>query len=131
LRCRNAKIIAYELSPVPFLFMRLIRQLFFVKNLKVYRKNFLKVPLADANFVICYLHPEALEKLEPKLDAELSQDATVISNAFELPNWQPTIVEKLEDLMCPQVFVYQPVRCRSALDRKCIAATRRSRQYAA
>ncbi len=113
-RCKKAKVIAYELSPVPFLFMRLVRFLFRVKNLTVRRQNFLKVPLADADFVVCYLHPQALEKLEPKLEAELSPDATVISNAFELPHWQPAIIEQLEDLMCPQVFIYHPVKIRSA-----------------
>ena len=117
-RCRSARVIAYELSPVPWFFMSMICLLFRVKNLTIFRRDFLKGSLADAQFVVCYLHPQALEKLEPKLRAELSPDATVISNAFELPNWKPTVIEKLEDVMCPQVFIYQPAKARCSVEKR-------------
>lgn len=109
-QCKDAQIIAYELSPVPWLFMSFMRTLFRVKNVEIYRRDFLDVSLEDAQIIVCYLHPQALKKLEPKLKAELSPGATVISNTFELPTLMPTVIEKLEDFMCPEIFTYHPVK---------------------
>jgi precorrin-6B methylase 2 len=107
-KCKKATVIAYELSPVPWLFMWIIKTVFMVDNLVILRRNFLKKNLADADIIVCYLHPQAMKKLASKLVEELSPTATVICNTFELPGWQPSIIEKLEDLMCPEVFIYRP-----------------------
>ena len=106
-RCPEATVVAYELSPVPWLFLK-TRALFFgPRNLTILRRNFLKENLAKASMVVCYLYPGAMEKLSAKLLLELKPDARVISNTFEIPAWTPTCIQNLEDVMCPQIFYYE------------------------
>jgi len=100
-RCPEATVVAYELSPVPWLFLK-VRALFFgPRNVKILRRNFLGDNLAKASLVVCYLYPGAMEKLSAKLLFELKPDAKVISNTFEIPAWTPTLIQNLEDVMCP------------------------------
>ena len=106
-RCPEATIVAYELSPAPWIFLK-ARTLFFgPQNLKIVRRNFLKDDLSKASLVVCYLYPGAMAKLSSKLVLELKPSAKVISNTFEIPAWTPTAIQNLEDVMCPQIFHYK------------------------
>lgn len=106
-RCPNATVTAYELSPIPWLFMRIKAAIFRPKNLVMKRKNFLGDNLSKASLVVCYLHPGAMTKLSGKLAKELDSGSQVICNTFEMPAWKPFLVAPLEDLMCPQIFFYK------------------------
>ena len=106
-RCPGATIVAYELSPFPWLFLKLRALLFGPRNLKIVRRNFLKDDLSNASLVVCYLFPGAMTKLSSKLVMELKPDAAVISNTFEIPAWTPCAIQNLEDVMCPQIFHYK------------------------
>lgn len=106
-RCPEATVVAYELSPVPWFFLK-ARALFFgPRNLKILRRNFLKDDLSKASLVVCYLYPGAMAKLSSKLVMELKPSAKVISNTFEIPAWTPTLIQNLDDVMCPQIFHYK------------------------
>ena len=105
-RCPDATIVAYELSPVPWMFLKLRTLLFGPSNLKIVRRNFLEDDLSKASLVVCYLYPGAMAKLSSKLVVELKPGAKVISNTFEIPSWTPTAVQCLEDVMCPKIFHY-------------------------
>ena len=105
-RCPEATVVAYELSPVPWIFLKVRTLLFGPRNLKIVRRNFLKDDLSKASLVVCYLYPGAMVKLSSKLVMELKPSAKVISNTFEIPTWTPTAIQSLEDVMCPQVFHY-------------------------
>ena len=105
-RCPHATVVAYELSPLPWLFLKVRTLLFGPRNLKIFRRDFLKDNLAKASLVVCDLYPGAMEKLASKLTLELQPTARVISNTFEIPAWTPSLVQNLEDVMCPQIFYY-------------------------
>ena len=106
-RCPESKVVAYELSPVPWIFLKLRAFLFGPRNLLIERRNFLKDDLSKASLVVCYLYPGAMAKLSSKLVMELKPSARVISNTFEIPDWTPTAIQNLEDVMCPQIFYYK------------------------
>ena len=106
-RCPESEVVAYELSPVPWIFLKLRAFLFGPQNLKIFRRNFLKDNLSKASLVVCYLYPGAMTKLSSKLAIELKPSAKVISNTFEIPAWTPTVVQSLEDVMCPEIFHYK------------------------
>lgn len=106
-RCPEATVVAYELSPAPWLFLKVRTMLLGPRNLKVVRRNFLKEDLSKASLVVCYLYPGAMEKLSGKLVVELKPSARVISNTFEIPVWTPSVIQNLEDIMCPQIFHYK------------------------
>jgi hypothetical protein len=105
-RCPDATVMAYELSPLPWLFLRIRTLLLGPRNLKVFRRDFHKDNLSKASLVVCYLYPGAMEKLSSKLILELKPTARVISNTFEIPAWTPSLIQNLEDVMCPQIFYY-------------------------
>jgi hypothetical protein len=106
-RCPDATVVAYELSPMPWLFLKMRAFLFGPPNLKILRRDFLKDNLSKASLVVCYLYPGAMVKLSSKLVMELKPGAKVISNTFEIPVWTPTLIQNLEDVMCPQIFHYE------------------------
>ena len=102
-----ATVVAYELSPVPWLVLKIRALLCGLQNLKIIRRNFLKDNLSKATLVVCYLYPGAMEKLSSKFFMELNPKAKVISSTFEIPAWTPTLIQNLEDVMCPQIFHYE------------------------
>ena len=106
-RCPKSKVVAYELSPVPWMFLKMRAFLFGPRNLKIKRRIFFEDDLSKASLVVCYLYPGAMAKLSTKLMLELQPNAEVISNTFEIPKWTPVAIKSLEDVMCPQVFYYK------------------------
>ena len=106
-RCPKSRVVAYELSPVPWMFLKIRAFLFGPKNLIIKRRNFFKDDLSKASLVVCYLYPGAMAKLSTKLMLELEPSAKVVSNTFEIPTWTPVAIKNLEDVMCPQVFYYK------------------------
>lgn len=106
-RCPESRVLAYELSPVPWIFLKLRAFLFGPRNLKIVRRDFFKDDLSKASLVVCYLYPGAMAKLSSKLLLELKPSAEVISNTFKVPTWTPVATKNLEDVMCPEVFYYK------------------------
>jgi hypothetical protein len=101
------EVIAFELSPIPWLFMMIRDKLTRRKNLTIHRRNFFKNKFENVSLVVCYLHSECLEKLRPKMESELKPGTLVLSNTFEIPGWIPETIHRLEDSFCPQVYVYR------------------------
>ena len=71
-RCPEATVVAYELSPVPWIFLKIRAFLFGPRNLRIVRRNFLKDDLSKAALVVCYLYPGAMAKLSSKLILNLN-----------------------------------------------------------
>ena len=89
--------IGIELSLIQYTICRL-RELF-IKNNKVFfkNKNFFKEDLSKADVVYFFGYPATIKKrLKQKLEKELKSGARVISYAFQVPDWQPKIVDKPE-----------------------------------
>ncbi|MCP5368223.1 MAG: SAM-dependent methyltransferase [Hyphomicrobiales bacterium] len=107
-RFPRARVVAYELSPFPWAAMVLWRALARRRNLTIHRRNFLKHDLTGRPAVIvCYLHTEALVRLRPQMERQLPAGSLVISNAFEVPGWTPEAAHRLDDTMCPYIYVYR------------------------
>jgi hypothetical protein len=103
----DAELTAYELSPFPWLMMKLRQGVIGPRNVTIKRRDFRKVSFDGTDAVVCYLYSELLEKLRPKMEAELAPGTLVVSNVFDIPGWEPEAVHKLYDSQCPQVYVYR------------------------
>lgn len=105
------QVIAYELSPIPFLVgksLQLLANLFgFRRNLEIRYGNFMAAPLHDGTVIMCYLMIGAMIRLGPKLRAELPAGAIVISNAFTMPDWQPETTEIVESYQNTPIYLYR------------------------
>ncbi len=100
-------VTAYELSPLPWLISHCLRFLMRTSNLKIYRRNFTKISLTDADIILCYLFPEAMKTLKNKFDKELKPGTIIISNAFRVPSWSPEHIFILKGLILSEVYLYK------------------------
>lgn len=101
------KVLAYEISPFPYLVLITLKLILKRKNLLVFRKNFFNENLRAVGLCVCYLYPEAMSRLEKKLTHELQSGAYVISNTFTLPGRRPVQTCDVKDLWHSQIFLYR------------------------
>ena len=101
------EIIGYELSLLPWLISRLLKKVLSIKNLTLHRQNFYNVNLSDASVLVCYLYPDAMDRIKDKLLLEQSAVDFLISNNFALPSWQPYKVVKLDDFYKSPIYLYK------------------------
>ena len=76
------KIIGYELSIVPLLTTVILKKLLGLKNIQVYRKNFLHADLSSASVILCYLYPRGMIDLDRKINTRSGRLDYLISNNF-------------------------------------------------
>lgn len=105
-RCPRAKVIAFELSPLPFAFCRLRQRLAPRPNLELRRQDFFRASFTGASLVVCYLFPGAMTRLEPKLAAELAPGARILSHTFALRGWESLHTLVVEDLYRTPIYLY-------------------------
>lgn len=104
LKYQGCHIFGYENSPIPYWFSSLINH---KKNLKIFRADFYKISLHDADLVMCYLFPKGMEKLKEKLQEELKPGAHVVSHTFAIPEWEPKTVIEVSDLHHSKIYLYE------------------------
>jgi len=90
-------VVGIELSPLPWLFACVMQAIRPSPNLHFRRADMLAVPLADAGAVTCYLIPGAMQRLAPKLSAELRPGVPVVSYSFAVDGWAPDAIELLAE----------------------------------
>ena len=65
----DAQFIGIEKALFPYILAKISSLKF--NNIKIKRKNFFKIPIADATVIITYLFPSVLDLLLPKFEREL------------------------------------------------------------
>ena len=56
--------------------------------------------------MVCFLTPPIMEKLKPKLEAELRAGPLVVSNTFALRGWQPIDTKTVPNVHASKVYLY-------------------------
>ncbi|NPA49630.1 MAG: class I SAM-dependent methyltransferase [Thermodesulfobacteria bacterium] len=92
----GVKGVGFEINPWAYFLARLWNFLGRVP-VEVRRKNFLQEDLSRYDVVFCYLFPDLLLELAPKLREELRPGAVVVSANFPLPGWEPYLVLHVGD----------------------------------
>ncbi len=100
------QVIGYELSLFPWLISTIIKNAFCLHNLTLYRKNFYHEKLPDASVIVCYLYPQAMNKVKRKLLTERPNVDFLISNNFALPFAQASKKIQLSDFYKSPVYLY-------------------------
>jgi len=101
------KVIGYELSLLPWFTSLLFKKILGLKNLTLYRKNFYNVNLPTASVVVCYLYPEAMNKIRKKLLLEQPNIDFLISNNFALPYYKSYKEVQLDDFYKSPIYLYK------------------------
>lgn len=119
--CPGKRLTGFENSSIPLWFSQLLTVLLThflqpaagagresLRN-RVYfkRGNMYKCTYDDADIVLCYLFPGAMERLAEKFRQELPRGATVISVCFALPGRQPIRTVTCKDRLRTKVYVYR------------------------
>lgn len=98
-------VVAIEISPLPWCWMKL-RQFFFPrKNLVIRYGDFFKINLLEAELLVCYLFPKGMQKLSVKLEQD-NAHALVITHTFALPNYKPEHIVYVNDLYHTPIYFY-------------------------
>lgn len=106
-RYPKARIVAFELSPIPW-FVCHVRKFFQRRsNLVIHRADFLKSDLSDADLVFCYLMVAPMRGLERKLTSNLQPGSLVITSTFAFPEWTAESVETVPEATSAQVYRYR------------------------
>lgn len=101
------QVIGYELSLLPWLTSTLLKKVLRLKNLTLHRQNFYNVNLTGASVLVCYLYPEAMNRIKNKLLLEQPEVNFLISNNFALPSWQSVKVIPLNDFYKSPIYLYK------------------------
>lgn len=102
----HARIIAWEASPIPYLFMALRRAFRRGARPMLRFGNFHDADLRDARVVTAYLFTGAMTQLSSKFDAELPAGSCVISHTFAWRGRSPTNELQLDDVFRTRVYRY-------------------------
>ena len=105
----HRQVIGYELSLLPWITSTLLKKALGLNNLTIHRQNFYNVNLSNASVLVCYLYPEAMEKIKNKLLLEQPKVDFLISNNFALPSWKSCKVIPLNDFYKSPIYLYKIV----------------------
>lgn len=99
--------LGFELALVPYFISRLIlwRELR-RGQAEVRYRDFYHADLSSADVVTAFLTPRAMRKLAGKLHRELKPGSRIVSYAFAIPDWSPTVVDRPTPTST-RVFLYR------------------------
>ena len=101
------RFVGFETSPLPYWITRLRLALSCCENAEVRRLDLFSAPFEEADLLICYLYPAAMQRLAEKCNRELKEGAYVISNTFAMPSWRVQERVVLGDLYQSKVYLYR------------------------
>jgi len=103
----KAKGLGFEIAILPYLigcFKIYIKGLNGRINFKL--SNFFGQNIAQADVICLFLTPAGMEKLKTKLEKETKKGVRILSYAFEIKGWTPTLVDKPEQNR-GTIYLYQ------------------------
>lgn len=101
------QVTGFERSPLPFLFSVAANKILNRKNCQLKYKDFFRTSFAETDIIVCYLGPNVMSRLKPKLEKELKHGSVVISSTFAVPGWQPIETITSSDLYHSKVYLYR------------------------
>lgn len=103
----EATVIGMETSFVPYLVSRILTA--GRKNVDILQMDFFSLYLGEADMVVAYLYPKAMNKLGYKLDDELEPNCLVATHTFAVPGWEPFIERKADDIYKTPIYLYREI----------------------
>ena len=95
-RAYGIRGVGYEINPWAYLLAR-IKNFLARAPVEVRREDFFAVDLSQFDLIFCYLFPDVLKRLGPKLFREARPGTIIISANFPIPCLKPYLVLKEED----------------------------------
>lgn len=102
----DCHFVGIEHAPLPWLVARIIT--LGLANVTLRRSDFWSESLADYDIVYAFLSPAPMQRLWHKACAEMTMDATLISNSFPVPDVTPTQINEVGDRRRTRLYSYHP-----------------------
>ncbi len=78
---------------------------------RVEARDLMTADFSLPDVITCYLTPEGLEKVTPKLEEQMKPGARLVAYKFPLPGWKPERIESIVDpdpeIPLHEVFLYR------------------------
>jgi len=103
----SARVMGVENSLVPYGVACCLKWLWPRKNLHFRRADIFRVPLDEADVVVCYLFPGAMNRLKGKILRECGDGCRVVSHTFALAGWTAARQIRLGGLWNSRVYLYR------------------------
>lgn len=105
----QAQCVGFEVAILPFLIAYVkIAMSGLRKQIRLLFRNFYHYPLNDAQVVVAFLSPRAMEKLKEKFERELHPGTRVVSYVFKIPGWKPSYISKPREKDCAIYYYIIP-----------------------
>ena len=103
----DAQFIGIEKALFPYIIAKISSLKF--NNIKIKRKNFFKIPIADATVIITYLFPSVMDLLLPKFKSELHNTKLL---SFDFPFSEKEyetvyIIKERQGKLGSKIFIYR------------------------
>jgi SAM-dependent methyltransferase len=96
----------YEINPLAYALARL--RCAGLAGIDIRLKNFWNAELSEADIIFCYLYPDIMKAIAPKLFQRLKPGATVVSCNFPVPGYPVARVLRPDgDLHNDPIFIYR------------------------
>jgi hypothetical protein len=94
-RERGADVLGVEVEPIRFLVLWARRAVGGpADRVRIRWGNLFDIDLTTTSVVTCFLWPGAMERLRPRLEAQLRPGARVVSHWHPVPGWTPVAVDR-------------------------------------
>lgn len=108
--CPNARVVAWEVSPVPAIVLWARAKSARLPNLEVRLRDFRSADLTRAAGIICYLFTGGMKWLDDALRRQRpGTDLLIVTNTFTLHGWPEDKVVTVDDLFRTRVTRYRRV----------------------
>lgn len=93
-------VIGYERSPIPcWVTSRFYRT-------PVRRADFFDADLSEAGLLVCYLYPQAMQRIREELLPKVPSGCIIITHTFALQGLKPETISRSDDLYGTPVYCY-------------------------
>ena len=75
-------------------------------RITVINGNLLKADITQATVITLYLTTSGNKRLRPKFENEVKDGARIVSHAFTISGWNPSMVEEIEEPYGPLIYLY-------------------------
>lgn len=100
------KLIGAELFLFPYIIANIQLSLQKTK-IKIFKKDFFKMHLGEADIIYCFLNKKTMGELKDKFLQECKKGTQIISYQFKLPELEPVKVVDLENNKKDRVYFYR------------------------
>ena len=108
----HAKALGFEIDrDLVHMSQKAIRSKRLGRLARIENKDLMTADFSKPDVITCYLTPEGLEKVTPKLEAEMRPGSRLAAYQFPIPGWAPvhaeTVKQNAPDTPAHQIFLYR------------------------